>query len=283
MTNLINYPRSALCSLSCTLLVFCLCLSSCSTVNVGTQSSVSSLRAFAGSVVKEGSSIQQPLVAFLTEPATDGALNVRGYMCDGIEGGEIFWVRGPALPNAEGYKFDLTSASGYNIKGTVTPQTVSGTITHEGDTEPREFLAERAGEGEGIFDLNVSADGTIAGHSLTGDSLTLSRSASVSAAADAPAPYEGAITTADGKQIELELVDLSTVDSATLEGAGFATGLATGQHGVEPSSFRAILLKNSAGSTLFGRVLLPGTGVNGVPPQFGVQRVALSSRQSGTL
>jgi hypothetical protein len=243
---------------------------------------VSNVRTYVGTLA--ASSVQPPLVAFLTAPKDDGSLDVRAYMCDGIENGELFWVRGAALPAGDGYAFDVTSASGYNVKGAVTLSLISGTITNteSADPLPLEFTAPRASEGAGIYDLTASLEGAVSGKSLTGDTLSLATSGAASSA-EAGETFAGAIVTADQQSVAVQLVDLSTVPAEDLADAGFSTGLATGQQGLQPATYRAILLMRDGNVVLFGRILLPGTGVNGIPPQFGGTRVAFGSRVAGKL
>jgi hypothetical protein len=262
-----------------------LCLS-CATQNVGTAPGVSTTQNFVGQLVTSGASAVSPqaaLVAFVVAPKDDGTLDVRAYMCDGVEEGEVAWVRGAATAqsvNTGTFVFDLTSPTGYEFSGTLTSQGITGTLVHttpEGSVS-RDFVAPRAPDGIGIYDMAVDG-GTITGTSLTGDDLRLTKSQAKTFDAGDGRPYMGTLTSADGIESAIALADLATLTPKQLEGDGFIPGLAG--TAVLTGNFRAIIAKIDGNFTVFGRILLPGTGVNGIPPKFELQSIRLSSRVTG--
>lgn len=270
--------------------------SSCSTANVGTARGVSATQNYVGRLAIRSTADAKPqtaLVAFITAPKDDGTLDVRAYMCDGVEDGDLLWVRGPALPAEKqpaaaaggSFEFDLTAASGFQVTGQVSPAGISGTITRKSasvvGSEPAEFFAARSAEGNGIFDLTVDDAGNISGASLTGDSMTLSKTTDATIAVGDGTALAGVLETADGTRFEIAQVDLSSLNESELQAEGFDTALAAGEKGLLPGTFRAIVMLDGGGFTTFGRILLPGTGVNNVPPKFGSRRVAFSSRFVG--
>jgi hypothetical protein len=92
---------------------------------------------------------------------------MRVYFSDGLDGGDIEWFTGPV--NAG--KFDLTSASKKaRIVGDVTPDSVKGTVTLASGKQLPVF-AGPAGDGAGIYDVEVTNDGRYVGTGEDGAKL----------------------------------------------------------------------------------------------------------------
>ena len=93
-----------------------------------------------------------------------GASRIRVYFSDGLDGGDIEWFAGAV----NGGRFDITSASGNaRIVGEVTQESVKGTVTVPGGRELPIF-AVPAGDGAGIYEVEVTADGRYVGTSEDG-------------------------------------------------------------------------------------------------------------------
>jgi hypothetical protein len=285
VTDLQAHPLAALHRLAL-LTVIASILSGCATLNVGSDRGVSSTVNFVGRLttsVVSAAVPQTPLVAFVTVAQPDGSLDLRAYMCDGTTGGEVLWARGPVAAGEIGQPraFALVSPAGYEIEGTVSALAVEGTIIGDGagsdDALARSFSAPRAPEGSGIYDLVVDGAGNLAGTGLTGEVLTLAKSSEPVLSVGDGLPFTGTLT-AGGTTIDFIQMDLSTVDPGLLTAEGFPAEFGEGTAGVEPGTFRAIMLLDDGVYTSFGRLLLPGTGVTGVPPRFGLTRVVFSCR-----
>jgi hypothetical protein len=92
---------------------------------------------------------------------------MRVYFSDGLDGGDIEWFVGQV--NAG--KFDLTSASKRaRIVGDVTPESVSGMVTLASGRQLPVF-AVPAGDGAGIYEVEVTTDGRYVGTSEDGARL----------------------------------------------------------------------------------------------------------------
>jgi hypothetical protein len=277
----------------CATLVMLALGAACATVNVGSVRGVSSTKNYVGRLLVRGPAQVEPetaLVAFVVASTETDGLDVRAYMCDGMVDGKVLWARGPAAPSPKsgaqagtvsGHTFDLTSPAGYRITGSIAVEGITGEIiggetgSAEGD-EPREFFAPPTSDGSGIFDLTVDAAGNLSGTSLTGDSLLLAKASEPIISVGDGLPFVGKLTTADGTQSDFMQMDLSTLSTADLASEGFPTEFGQDIQGVEPGTFRAIVLNEGGVFTSYGRLLLPGTGVTGVAPQFGRFRIVLS-------
>ena len=95
------------------------------------------------------------------------ASRMRVYFSDGLDGGDIEWFTGPV--NAG--KFEVTSASrNARIVADVTPESVKGTVTLAGNRQIPIFGVP-AGDGAGIYDVEVTTDGRYVGTSEDGAKL----------------------------------------------------------------------------------------------------------------
>jgi hypothetical protein len=100
-------------------------------------------------------------------PNPQGGRRVRAYMSDSEPGGDLQWFTGVVSGSA----VDLTSASGDGrLQGTLAADLIEGTVTLPGG-RVRRFFALPAGEGAGIYDVTIDANGILVGTSEEGGRL----------------------------------------------------------------------------------------------------------------
>ena len=148
----------------------------------------------------EGDPEAVPFVAVVAAEAQEGAREVRAYLCDGQSINE--WFTG----TAEGDELDLTSEGGARLEGSLAPEAATGTITLE-DGQSFEFTADLATGIAGLYNVNLSPDGVVAGTSEAGGSIE-------GQLADEPQlapqrqletyPVTGTITAPDGEERDFE-------------------------------------------------------------------------------
>ncbi len=141
------------------------------------------------------------LAMALDPPAADGSRRV--YLSDGEANGDIEWFPGAVT----GGRLDLTSASGRaRLTGEVTDTEVRGTVTlADGSSHPFS-----AGDGAGIYEVEVLGDGRYVGTSDTGGRFVLRKDGDA---------VNGTITTADGREVGLAAYDLTRVFDYPVEGS----------------------------------------------------------------
>ncbi|HEX2192796.1 MAG TPA: hypothetical protein VHH09_06340, partial [Acidimicrobiales bacterium] len=146
------------------------------------------------------------LAMALDPPAADGSRRVRVYLSDGEPAGDIEWFPG----SVTGGRLALTSASGRaRLTGEVTDTAVRGTVTlADGSAHP--FFAVPAGDGAGIYEVEVLGDGRYVGTSETGGRFVLRKDGDA---------VNGTITTADGREVGLAAYDLTRVFDYAVEGS----------------------------------------------------------------
>jgi hypothetical protein len=105
--------------------------------------------------------------AAVVDPTAAGGPRLRVYFSDGLDGGDIEWFVGTV--NAG--KFDLTSASRRaRIEGDLATDSIRGTVTLGGGRQLPVF-AVPAGDGAGIYEVEVTTDGRYVGTSEDGSRL----------------------------------------------------------------------------------------------------------------
>ncbi len=142
------------------------------------------------------------------QPAGAADRRVRVYLSDGEAPpeGDIEWFTGTLT----GTSVDLTSASRRaTFAGEVRDDSVRGTVTL-GDGTPRPFFAVPAGDGAGIYEVTVDADGTYRGTAEDGGRFELEQSGE---------NVMGTITMANGRTISLLAYDLTQVFSYPVTGS----------------------------------------------------------------
>jgi hypothetical protein len=135
-----------------------------------------------------------------------GARRLRVYLSDGLPDGDIEWFTGPVA----GGRIDLTSASGRaRLAGTFTDDEARGTVTLAGGRQVA-FFAVPAGDGAGIYDIEVSADKRYTGSSEKGEQLDLRQVGHT---------ITGSITAPDGRRVDVLSYDLTHVFEYSREGS----------------------------------------------------------------
>jgi hypothetical protein len=100
-------------------------------------------------------------------PDADGNRRVRAYMSDSEPQGDLQWFGGKVA----GETVELVSASGdATLRATLEDDLILGELVLSGD-RVRRFFALPAGDGAGIYDVTVHADGTMEGMSEEGGRL----------------------------------------------------------------------------------------------------------------
>ncbi len=147
------------------------------------------------------------LAMSLDTPGADDARRVRVYLSDGEPNGDIEWFPG----SVSGGRLDLTSASkNARLTGAIDDTAARGTVTlADGSSHP--FFAVPAGDGAGIYDVEVMGDGRYVGTSETGGRFVLRKDGDA---------VNGTITTGDGREVGLAAYDLTRVfDDYGVEGS----------------------------------------------------------------
>ncbi len=146
-------------------------------------------------------------LAMSVDPAGTGERRLRIYLSDGLPDGDIEWFVGPV---PAGGRLDLTSASGRaRLSGTLTDDEARGTVTlRNGRQVP--FFAVPAGDGAGIYDIEVTADKRYTGTSEKGEKLDLKQDGHT---------ITGSITAADGRKVDVLSYDLTHVFEYSREGS----------------------------------------------------------------
>ena len=135
-----------------------------------------------------------------------GTQRVRVYLSDGLPDGDIEWFAGPVA----GGRIDLTSASGRaKLAGTLTNEDARGTATLAGGRQIP-FFAVPAGDGAGIYDIEVTADKRYLGVSEKGEKLDLKQDGHT---------ITGSITVPDGRTVDVLSYDLTTVFEYSRQGS----------------------------------------------------------------
>lgn len=152
--------------------------------------------------------VTDQLVMVVDEPAGAADRRVRVDLSDGEAPpeGDIEWFTGALT----GSSLDLTSASGRaTLRGEIRTDSVRGTVTLA-DGTPRPFLAVPAGDGAGIYEVTVDADGTYRGTAEDGGRFELRQSGE---------NVTGTITMANGRTINLLAYDLTQVFGYPVKGS----------------------------------------------------------------
>lgn len=146
-------------------------------------------------------------LAMSVDPAgADGDRRVRVYLSDGLPDGDIEWFTGPVA----GGRLDLTSAGGRaRLAGTLTDQEAQGTVTLSNGRQVA-FFAVPAGDGAGIYDIEVTADKRYLGTSEKGEKLDLRQDGRT---------ITGSITAPDGRKVDVLAYDLTRVFEYSREGS----------------------------------------------------------------
>jgi hypothetical protein len=142
------------------------------------------------------------------QPPGQANRRARVYLSDGEPEpeGDIEWFTGPVV----GTRIDLTSAGGRaRLSGEITADSVRGTVTLEGGRH-RPFFAVPAGDGAGIYEVTVGADGIYKGTSEDGSTLDIRQNGSSVA---------GTISTRQGTKIDLLAYDLTRVFDYNVKGS----------------------------------------------------------------
>lgn len=142
------------------------------------------------------------------QPPGQPARRARVYLSDGEPEpeGDIEWFTGPVV----GSKLELTSAGRRaRLSGQLTAESLSGTVTLE-DGKPRPLFAVPAGDGAGIYEVTVGADGVYKGTSEDGSAIDIRQNGSSVA---------GTISTRDGIRIDLQAYDLTRVFNYKVRGS----------------------------------------------------------------
>jgi hypothetical protein len=149
------------------------------------------------------------------QPAGSPSRRVRVYLSDGEAPpeGNIEWFVG----SLTGSSVNLTSASRRaTFSGEIGSDSVKGTVTLP-DGTPRPFFAVPAGDGAGIYEVRVDANGVYRGTAEDGSRFELNQSGE---------NVTGTITTAGGRSISLLAYDLTQVFSYPVKGSQPDTYLA---------------------------------------------------------
>ncbi len=146
---------------------------------------------FVGGVAMTGN-----LVAIHFDRADEDHVGMRVFVTDGLPDGNAEWFEG----KADGETFKLTSKSGKaTIEGTIEAFDADGTVTLA-DGQTRNFFTRPAGDGAGVFEITVAADGTWTGTSLDGSTLTAKQTG----------PYvEGSVVSSTGEKYDFRHNDLT--------------------------------------------------------------------------
>jgi hypothetical protein len=136
-----------------------------------------------------------------------GNRRLRMYVSDGLPGGDIEWFVG-TVPSSG--VIDLPSADKKAaLRGQLSASDAHGTVTlARGDQHP--FFAVPAGDGAGIYDIDVSADKHYTGTSEKGEKLDLSQTGH---------DITGTITTPNGRTVTVIAYDLTDVFHYGQEGS----------------------------------------------------------------
>ncbi|MFP5316823.1 MAG: hypothetical protein ACLGI2_00855 [Acidimicrobiia bacterium] len=146
---------------------------------------------FVGGVAFSGT-----LVAIHFDRADMNVPGMRILVTDGLPGGNAEWFEGKGTGN----RFRFTSAGGRaTIEGTIEEFETDGTITLS-DNQRRNFFTRPAGDGAGIFEMTVGADGLWKGRSLDGSTLE---------ARQTGAFVEGAVVSTRGERYPFKHNDLT--------------------------------------------------------------------------
>ncbi len=146
---------------------------------------------FVGGVAFSGN-----LVAIHFDRTDPGAPGMRILVTDGLPDGNAEWFEGKATGTA----FRFTSAGGRaTIEGTIEEFETDGTIILA-DGQRRNFFTRPAGDGAGVFEVTVAADGTWKGRSLDGSTLDARQAG----------PYvEGSVVSTSGERYQFRHNDLT--------------------------------------------------------------------------
>jgi hypothetical protein len=147
-------------------------------------------------------------LAISVDPADgQGNRRLRMYLSDGLPGGDIEWFVG-TVPGSG--VIDITSADNKaTLRGVLTATDAHGTVTlPKGDQHP--FFAVPAGDGAGIYDIDVSADKHYTGTSEKGEKLDLRQ---------AGHNIAGTITSPNGPTVNVIAYDLTEVFHYGQEGS----------------------------------------------------------------
>lgn len=155
---------------------------------------------FVGGVAMTGS-----LVAVHFDRTDPKAVGMRMFVTDGLPDGSAEWFEG----KASGDTFSFTSTSGKaKIEGKIEPFETDGTVTLA-DGVNRNFFTRPAGDGAGIFEITVGADGAWNGKSLDGSTFTARQSGAF---------VEGSVVSTKGERYPFKHNDLTRRLGYTLPG-----------------------------------------------------------------
>jgi hypothetical protein len=200
---------------------------------------------FVGGVAMTGN-----LVAIHFDRADKDHVGMRVFVTDGLPDGNAEWFEG----KADGDKFNLTSSSGKaTVQGTIESFDADGTLKLA-DGQTRNFFTRPAGDGAGVFEITVGADGAWTGTSLDGSTLTARQTG----------PFvEGSVVSRTGEKYDFRHNDLT-------RRLGYA------KEGGAPDSYTTIVTRQA--TEIQGR----GGDVKGGKPDANIVALDLSQEAAPT-
>lgn len=197
-----------------------------------------------------GVAMTNTFVAIHFDRKNPGSPGMRVLVTDGLPDGTAEWFEG----TAEDLEFEFTSTSGRAaIEGEVEPFETDGKITLADGTE-RNFFTRPAGDGAGIFEIAVGADGAWTGKALDGSTF---------AAAKDGAYVKGEVVSPGGERYPFRHNDLTQ-------------RLKYGMAGGQPGSYLAIVTRQA--TEIQGR----GGDVRGGKPDGNVISLDMDQSESVT-
>ena len=145
------------------------------------------------------------LVAIHFDRSQGAGPGMRVFVTDGLPDGNAEWFEGTASDG----RFRFTSTSGRaTIEGTIEDFETDGTISLA-DGRTRNFFTRPAGDGAGVFDITIAADGAWTGTSPDGSRLTARQTGSF---------VEGQVVSAAGERYPFRHNDLTRRLGYAVEG-----------------------------------------------------------------
>jgi hypothetical protein len=190
-------------------------------------------------------------VAFdVSPPDSEGARDVRAYVCDGLgpPEGMAVWFRGPVNEEAVNRleeEVRLTSPGGQETLqiGQLDDREVRGAFTNA-DGRTSRYIAFPAFDGGGIYEVTLGEDLVYSGTSTDGST--------VEGQPDEKGNVTGTITTAEGKQIDFFAQNMALASPELLTEQGLPTTYTQfAENGRVPGEYVAVVAPG--GSHWFGR------------------------------